>query len=164
MDQSTAGHENNKGLEDTIVGGKPEYSNDAQDSDKERLTPLKELVSSQAAEKADAIHRACDLRDLDALVLYATSEGGFLRDDLRQQACKSVFCLLLVEHKVVTMSQGRFYSNVIRASEITISKLGASYHHIRMKIKCNWTCIGHSFTIQMVSDIEMQEINYDMTD
>ncbi|KAI9375702.1 rab-GTPase-TBC domain-containing protein [Aspergillus egyptiacus] len=36
--------------------------------------------------KADAIRRACDLRDLDALVAYATSEGGFLQDELRRLA------------------------------------------------------------------------------
>ncbi|KAL2826811.1 rab-GTPase-TBC domain-containing protein [Aspergillus cavernicola] len=38
------------------------------------------------AKTADAIRRACDLRDLDALVSYATSEGGFLQDELRRLA------------------------------------------------------------------------------
>ncbi|KAF9885803.1 hypothetical protein FE257_012385 [Aspergillus nanangensis] len=38
------------------------------------------------AEKETAIRRACDLRDFDALVSYATSEGGLLRDDIRQLA------------------------------------------------------------------------------
>ncbi|KAL4929472.1 TBC domain-containing protein [Aspergillus undulatus] len=36
--------------------------------------------------KAEAIRKACDLRDLDALVSHATSEGGFLRDELRRLA------------------------------------------------------------------------------
>ncbi|KAI9931790.1 hypothetical protein AWENTII_001560 [Aspergillus wentii] len=45
-----------------------------------------EQVSSREAEKADAIRRACDQRDLDALVSYATSEGGFLQDELRKLA------------------------------------------------------------------------------
>ncbi|KAL4922733.1 rab-GTPase-TBC domain-containing protein [Aspergillus aurantiobrunneus] len=36
--------------------------------------------------KSEAIRRACDLRDIDALVLHATSEGGFLRDELRRLA------------------------------------------------------------------------------
>lgn len=47
-----------------------------------------EQVSSREAEKADAIRRACDQRDLDALVSYATSEGGFLQDELRKLACE----------------------------------------------------------------------------
>ncbi|KAL4997334.1 rab-GTPase-TBC domain-containing protein [Aspergillus recurvatus] len=36
--------------------------------------------------KAEAIRTACDLHDIDALVSHATSEGGFLRDELRQLA------------------------------------------------------------------------------
>ncbi|KAL4985546.1 rab-GTPase-TBC domain-containing protein [Aspergillus falconensis] len=36
--------------------------------------------------KAEAIRTACDLRDIDALVSHATSEDGFLRDELRQLA------------------------------------------------------------------------------
>ena len=49
------------------------------------------VQTSRLAEKADAIRKACDLQDLDALVSYAASKGGFLQDDLRQLACKSVF-------------------------------------------------------------------------
>ncbi|KAJ5678809.1 hypothetical protein N7462_007053 [Penicillium macrosclerotiorum] len=37
-------------------------------------------------EKIDAIQRACDTRNLEALVSYATSEGGLLEDYLRQRA------------------------------------------------------------------------------
>ena len=40
------------------------------------------------AEKETAIRQACDLRDIDALVSYATSEGGFLNDDVRRTACE----------------------------------------------------------------------------
>ncbi|KAL6231620.1 hypothetical protein BDW75DRAFT_219727 [Aspergillus navahoensis] len=36
--------------------------------------------------KDEAIRTACDLRDIDALVSHATTEGGFLRDELRQLA------------------------------------------------------------------------------
>lgn len=46
-----------------------------------------EQTPSHIAEKAEAVRRACDLRDFDALVSHATSEGGFLRDDIRQLAC-----------------------------------------------------------------------------
>lgn len=91
MDQSTAGHENNKSLEDTIIDGKPNYSKDVQDSDSEQLAPQKVSASSQTAKKTDSIRRACDLRDLNALVSYATSKGGFLQDGLRQLACKYIF-------------------------------------------------------------------------
>ena len=43
--------------------------------------------ASKASEKAGAIRRACDLHDVDALISYATSEGGFLQDELRWVAC-----------------------------------------------------------------------------
>ncbi|KAJ5157167.1 uncharacterized protein N7482_008267 [Penicillium canariense] len=53
--------------------------------------PSEESVGAQQranvrAEKAAAIRRACDARDVEALVLYATSEGGLLDDELRQIA------------------------------------------------------------------------------
>lgn len=51
-------------------------------------TPPEDKIPSHLAEKADAIRRACDLRDFDALVSFAISEGGFLWDDLRQLACE----------------------------------------------------------------------------
>ncbi|GIJ84506.1 hypothetical protein Asppvi_003353 [Aspergillus pseudoviridinutans] len=38
------------------------------------------------SKKEEAIRKACDLRDLDALVSYATSQGGLLNDDLRRSA------------------------------------------------------------------------------
>lgn len=47
-------------------------------------------VDTYAAEKIHGIRKACDLRDLDALVSYATSERGYIDDDLRKLACKSV--------------------------------------------------------------------------
>lgn len=39
------------------------------------------------ANKAEAIRKACDSRDIEALVSYATTEGGLLEDGLRQKAC-----------------------------------------------------------------------------
>ncbi|KAL4871609.1 hypothetical protein BDV12DRAFT_164061 [Aspergillus spectabilis] len=41
---------------------------------------------ARIAKKAHDIRKACDLHDIDALVSHATSEGGFLRDELRQLA------------------------------------------------------------------------------
>lgn len=57
------------------------------DSVSRKSTPLEEQIPSHLVEKAEGIRRAGDSRDLDALVSYAISEGGFLRDDLRQLAC-----------------------------------------------------------------------------
>lgn len=51
---------------------------------------VEEELEARATEKANAIRQACDLRDFDALVSYATSEGGFLNDDIRRVACKSL--------------------------------------------------------------------------
>lgn len=52
------------------------------------MDPPHDLAAARVAEKEVAIRRACDLRDYDALVSYATSEGGFLRDEIRQSVCK----------------------------------------------------------------------------
>jgi hypothetical protein len=43
--------------------------------------------SKARAEKAAAIRQACDAGDVEALIGYATSEGGLLDDELRQRAC-----------------------------------------------------------------------------
>lgn len=59
------------------------------DSSNQPSTPEEEQIPSHILGKAEGIRRACDLRDFDALVSYATSEGGFLWDDLRRLACKS---------------------------------------------------------------------------
>ncbi|KAL3461484.1 rab-GTPase-TBC domain-containing protein [Aspergillus heterothallicus] len=45
-----------------------------------------EDLSARTTEKINAIQLACDTRDLGALVSLATSEGGFLKDELRQLA------------------------------------------------------------------------------
>jgi hypothetical protein len=49
------------------------------------------------AEKSAAIRRACDAGDVEALVSYATSEGGLLEDELRQRACTMRKCPVLDE-------------------------------------------------------------------
>lgn len=48
-------------------------------------------TEAQIAEKEESIRQACNLRDFDALVAHATSKGGFLRDDIRRLACKSLY-------------------------------------------------------------------------
>jgi hypothetical protein len=45
--------------------------------------------ASSHSEKEEVILRACKWRDLDSLKALAESPGGFLTDDIRQQACKS---------------------------------------------------------------------------
>ncbi|BCR84174.1 TBC domain-containing protein [Aspergillus chevalieri] len=84
MDPSTATYENDNGSKEAIIHDESKHLMDARDEEPEILQ--KELDESHLAEKADAIRRACDLGDLDALVSYARSDGGFLRDDLRQLA------------------------------------------------------------------------------
>ena len=80
MDRSTTSHGNNIPSDNAIIQEELESSMAAEDC----------VQTSRLAEKADAIRKACDLQDLDALVSYATSEGGFLQDDLRRLACKSI--------------------------------------------------------------------------
>lgn len=86
MDPSTATHENDNGSEEAIIHEESKHLMDARDE--EPVILQKEQDESHLAEKVDAIRRACNLGDLDALVSHARSEGGFLRDDLRQLACK----------------------------------------------------------------------------
>ena len=81
MDRSTTSHGDDIPSDNTIIQEELRSSMDAEDC----------VQTSRLAEKADAIRKACDLQDLDALVSYAASKGGFLQDDLRQLACKSVF-------------------------------------------------------------------------
>lgn len=86
MDSSTTTHETNNGSEEAIIHEESKHFMDARNE--ESVILQKEQDRIHLAEKADAIRRACDLGDLDALVSHAKSEGGFLRDDLRQLACK----------------------------------------------------------------------------
>lgn len=93
MDPSTATYENDNGSKEAIIHDESKHLMDARDEEPEILQ--KELDESHLAEKADAIRRACDLGDLDALVSYARSDGGFLRDDLRQLACKFASAIMV---------------------------------------------------------------------
>lgn len=43
-----------------------------------------------AFEKVHGIKEACKWKNLDQLRSFAESKGGFLTDDLRQQACMSL--------------------------------------------------------------------------
>lgn len=75
----------------SIASEKEKQPSVSERSSQSQLKSEKEQLPNHLAEKAEAIRRACDLRDLDALVLYAGSEGGLLQDDLRRSACKLYF-------------------------------------------------------------------------
>ncbi|KAL4891628.1 rab-GTPase-TBC domain-containing protein [Aspergillus ambiguus] len=62
----------------------PTVSSDIHSEDSQ--TSQEEAIRAYLVEKEEAIYRACDLRDFDALVTHATSEGGFLRDEIRRKA------------------------------------------------------------------------------
>ena len=76
----------------TIASEVQKCSSVSEDGSYEPSTLEGERTPSLLAEKIEAIRRACDLRDFDALVSYAISEGGFLRDDVRQLACELILC------------------------------------------------------------------------
>ncbi|CAI7638849.1 unnamed protein product [Penicillium discolor] len=75
-------------MEDT--GKEQDYPNSEDMSQSEEslkiLKEKKEARQMARAEKARAIHKACAMRDVEALAVHATSAGGLLEDDLRQIA------------------------------------------------------------------------------
>ncbi|KAL4937184.1 hypothetical protein BDV06DRAFT_203419 [Aspergillus oleicola] len=66
-------------------------------SNKSACTSNENLILT--SQKAEAIRRACDLHDIDELVSHATSEGGFLHDELRRSAWP-----ILLQHEKSTQS------------------------------------------------------------
>lgn len=65
--------------------------------------------------KAEAIRRACDSRDIEALVSHATTEGGLLEDELRQRACKERRSTVTFRVPRITSSiQGPFFCSVTK--------------------------------------------------
>ncbi|KXG53641.1 uncharacterized protein PGRI_006910 [Penicillium griseofulvum] len=75
-------------MEDT---GKEEINPTSEDAvaseDSSKRSSLNEGAQQMArAQKARAIRKACAVRDVEALAVHATSEGGLLEDDLRQIA------------------------------------------------------------------------------
>lgn len=65
----------------------PEDISESEESLK-NLKGEKEARQMAWAEKARAIRKACETRDVEALAVHATSAGGLLEDDLRQIACE----------------------------------------------------------------------------
>jgi hypothetical protein len=64
-------------------------SDNSNETDESTPSSRSQQIASAKAEKAKAIRQACSSRDLEALALLATSEGGLMEDELRQVACKS---------------------------------------------------------------------------
>lgn len=86
---------------DNSAGTRP-VSSDAEKQPSMSRNPSEESLGTQQhaksrAEKSAAICRACDAGDVEALVSYATSEGGLLEDELRQRACTMRKCPVLDE-------------------------------------------------------------------
>lgn len=69
------------------VSSKNQTSEKALDAMTDDSARSSEVQSVHDSEKVEAIRRACDLRDIDALISHATSEGGLLKDELRRLAC-----------------------------------------------------------------------------
>lgn len=59
----------------------------------ERSSLAARQIADARATKAEAIRKACGSRDVEALAMHATSEGGLLEDELRQIACESITIL-----------------------------------------------------------------------
>lgn len=76
----------------SVANEKLRPSSGSENGSQEPPASEREQTPCYIVEKAEAVRRACDLRDFDALVSYAISEGGFLRDDIRQLACTWSIC------------------------------------------------------------------------
>lgn len=86
MDQPSENHEPDH-ITETSLETEQKSAAEAEALESERLKNAE--LERRIAEKETAIRQACDLRDFDALVSYATSEGGFLNDDVRRTACEN---------------------------------------------------------------------------
>jgi hypothetical protein len=64
--------------------------------------------ASATDEKKEAILEACRQRDLDALRALAELPGGFLTDEIRQQACKRSVMAPPEQHIDSPFTQGRY--------------------------------------------------------
>ena len=79
------------------------YASEESSNTSESDTTAKQMAR---AEKARAIRKACARRDVEALAVHATSEGGLLEDDLRQMACEYIFWFKEGEHTIWTQLTG----------------------------------------------------------
>lgn len=86
MDQPSENNEPDH-ITETSLETEQKTAAEAEALESERLKNAE--LERRRAEKEKAIRQACDLRDFDALVSYATSEGGFLNDDVRRTACEN---------------------------------------------------------------------------
>lgn len=81
---------------DTYIMAEPEKqaNGDLGETEEKTEDPIlsvreKEILEARA-KKVGAIRQACASHDVEALIRYATSEGGLLEDELRQIGCKSL--------------------------------------------------------------------------
>lgn len=89
-------------------------------SDESSEGSLKSKQTNKArAEKPEAIRQACDSRDIEALVSYATTEGGLLEDEVRRRACKVQCTREKRSIKNNKTNQGPFCYNVMKSNDTT---------------------------------------------
>ena len=85
MDSSNINHSHDSSPQSSEKLDNEEITDSSLKSSEESLDT--QQSKKARAEKADAIRQACDCHDVEALVSFATSEGGLLEDELRQKAC-----------------------------------------------------------------------------
>lgn len=86
MDSSNIKHRDSSSAESSVILEDEKLSSSSMQASQESLR-TQEIVKARA-EKAEAVRQACDADDVEALVSYATSEGGLIEDELRQRVCK----------------------------------------------------------------------------
>ncbi|KAJ5231708.1 uncharacterized protein N7469_006296 [Penicillium citrinum] len=84
MDSSNINHSDDSSPQSSEKLDNEEITDSSLKSSEESLDT--QQSKKARAEKADAIRQACDCHDVEALVSFATSEGGLLEDELRQKA------------------------------------------------------------------------------
>ena len=85
MDSSNINYPGDSSSQSSEVFGNEKISDSSLKNSEESLNT--QQFKKVRAEKADAIRQACDSHDVEALVSFATSDGGLLEDELRQKAC-----------------------------------------------------------------------------
>lgn len=101
----------------SVTDESPKTSSASEDGSWEQSTSERDETPRHLAEKAEAVRGACDVRDFDALVTHAISEGGFVRDDVRQLACKWILCSGMISRGNV-MNQGRSFCSATETGSV----------------------------------------------
>lgn len=109
MDQSGVNQRDGSSAISSVSGEEEKLSTMSRDDSSGSSSSEADILARLRAVKFAAIRRACDLRDLDALVSHATSEGGLLDDELRQMACGFLWVCVLRTRLTDLAEQGQSY-------------------------------------------------------